>query len=279
MLYFKLYQMLHTSEGELPLELEGQIPSGSICAVTGHSGAGKTTLLRILAGLMKPDSGKMVLDGEVWLDSDANIFKPASERSIGMVFQDYALFPNMTVRGNLSFALDQGKDDAILDDLIDTMDLRKLQYRYPTQLSGGQQQRVALARALVRQPQLLLLDEPLSALDPDMRRDLRLFLQEIHRRWRPTILLVTHDWSDIRALASWVLEIGKGQIVRQGVPETLDEGFIKKVKANIQAITAAHLLVQIGNEQFRIPKPDQGSYQVGDQIEILLEGSGSIIKS
>ena len=194
------------------------IPIGSIVAVTGPSGSGKTTFLRQLAGLIQPESGHIQYGEELWLNTKSAFNLPVQKRRTGFVFQDYALFPHLSVRENLSFALDKGADKKVIDELLQAVGLVQLADRKPHQLSGGQQQRVALARALVRKPNLLLLDEPLSALDHSMRTDLQDLLLKFHRELGFTMIIVTHDLGEIFRLANQVIVIENGKIVKQGTP-------------------------------------------------------------
>lgn len=217
---------LRTAAGLVTMEVALRLESNSITALTGPSGVGKTTLLRLIAGLVKPKSGCIAFGPEVWLDSEKKIFLTPKQRQAGLVFQDYALFPHLTVRQNLAFALKKGEDQSRVDELLREVELTQLADRRPHQLSGGQQQRVALARALVPRPRLLLLDEPLSALDRAMRQRLQDYLLEIHRKYQLTILLVTHDLGEIFRLADRVVEMDEGKIVRKGTPgEVFTEAF------------------------------------------------------
>lgn len=200
------------------MEVALRIEVGTITALTGPSGAGKTTLLRLIAGLVKPESGRIQFGDDVWLDSKKKVFQSPQQRRTGLVFQDYALFPHLTVRQNVAFGLDKGDDTARVDELLHEVELTQLADRKPHQLSGGQQQRVALARALVRRPRLLLLDEPLSALDRSMRQRLQDYLLNLHQSHQLTILLVTHDLAEIFRLADQVVEMDEGKVTRQGTP-------------------------------------------------------------
>jgi len=193
MIELSVKKRLLSAEGSLELRFETIIEEGEFVALFGESGAGKTTILRMIAGLETPDSGHIIVNGTPWFDSQKRINLPPAKRPIGFVFQDYALFPNMSVKENLRFALQKGDNPAIIDELLDTIALRELADRLPSQLSGGQQQRVAMARALVRRPRLLLLDEPLSALDHAMRHKLQDELAKLHQHFNLTTILVSHD--------------------------------------------------------------------------------------
>ncbi|MGH1364389.1 MAG: ABC transporter ATP-binding protein [Calditrichia bacterium] len=213
MIELNIQKTLSDGSSEFKLRLSLEIISGAFIAIYGPSGAGKTTFLRLLAGLEQPDSGTIIVDDEEWVSSERSL--PVQERSIGFVFQDYALFPNMTVRENLQFA-GKKSSEAIINELLDMMNIEDLSQRMPATLSGGQKQRVALARALVRQPKLLLLDEPLSALDRDMRRRLQDDILKLHKRFKTTAVLVSHDLSEIFRLADQVVILQDGQVQRSG---------------------------------------------------------------
>lgn len=190
-------------------------------AISGPSGGGKTTLLRILAGLARPDRGFLQVGDRVWMDTDKRLFLPPQKRDVGMVFQDYALFPNMTVGKNLHYALGRSDNPQVIDELIETMELEQLTDEFPRTLSGGQQQRVALARALVRRPNLLLLDEPLSALDTDLRQRLQNYILRVHHQFGLTTILVSHDYSEINKMADQVWRLENGQVTYAGSPDRL----------------------------------------------------------
>ena len=221
MIEFKISKKLQSASGEMTLNLDFQIQEKEFVTLYGASGSGKTTTLKILSGLMNPDEGFIKVNNEVWLNSNSKINLSPQKRKIGYVFQDYALFPNMTVRENLTFALEKNQDKTIVDDLLQTMELVALQHQKPNQLSGGQQQRVALARALVRQPDILLLDEPLSAIDTEMRWKLQDYLLEAHRKYNLTTILVSHDITEIYKLSNRVLMIENGSITKQGSPSEI----------------------------------------------------------
>jgi molybdate transport system ATP-binding protein len=199
------------SEGPFELRAHITIEKNEIVVLSGASGAGKTTLLRLLAGLDQPDEGFIQVDGAAWSDTEARIHLSPQKRSTGFVFQNYALFPTMSVRRNLEYAASDRNDPGI-DTLLKMVGLEELQDRYPERLSGGQQQRVALARALVRRPKLLLLDEPLSALDPAMREKLQDEILLLHKELDLTIVLVSHDANEIMRLATKVLVIDGGTV-------------------------------------------------------------------
>ncbi len=218
MITIDIHKTLQNSNGTMSLAIQLTIEKGQLITLYGPSGSGKTSTLRILAGLMSPDTGHILVNDKKWIDTDKNIKLSPQQRKIGYVFQDYALFPNMTVRKNLEFALEKGQDKSIIEELIDIIALKKLQHKKPTTLSGGQQQRVALARALVRTPDILLLDEPLSALDVTMRSKLQDYITKVHKRYNLTTILVSHDIGEIIKMSDKIYCLEDGKIVRQGNP-------------------------------------------------------------
>lgn len=220
MIALSLRKTLDGAAGRLQLDIDASLDDRSFVALFGPSGAGKTTLLRMMAGLADPDEGRIVVDGVVWYDSKARMSLPAQQRSIGFVFQDFALFPNMTVRENIAYGTSRGENHWI-DELLDITGLTNLGSRLPRVLSGGQKQRVALARAIARKPRLLLLDEPLSALDPVLRVRLQDDLKALHERFGLTTVIVSHDVGEVFKLADKVLMLDGGRIVRAGTPDSV----------------------------------------------------------
>ncbi|EFN2963201.1 sulfate/molybdate ABC transporter ATP-binding protein [Campylobacter coli] len=202
---------INTAKGKKQLELNTCLKANEITAIFGESGAGKTTLLKIIAGLIKPEFGRIEVGDELWFDTQKNVNLAIQKRKIGFVFQDYALFPNMSVKENISYAA-TSKQKA--EELLSLMNLENLTKIYPKNLSGGQAQRVALARALAREPQILLLDEPLSALDFKMRSFLQDELVKILQHFKITTLLVSHDLAEIYKLSHRILELSDGKIIK-----------------------------------------------------------------
>lgn len=218
MIEIKITKPLHTADGTIDLVVDKTIQNGDFLTLFGKSGSGKTTLLRILAGLETPKSGTIIVDGDVWFDSSKNINLPPQKRNVGFVFQDYALFPNMTVRQNLEFALPNKNETKKVDEILEIMEIENLAKMKPENLSGGQKQRVAVARTLMTNPKILLLDEPLSALDMEMRIKLQNELSKIHTRFGVTSVLVSHDISEVFRLSNRVFKINLGQITDDGTP-------------------------------------------------------------
>jgi len=218
MVEVNIQRTLRSATGQMNLQVDFKLKRGSFTTLYGHSGAGKSSVFRMLAGLMKPNSGRIVVNGTTWFDDQKKINLPPQKRNIGLVFQDYALFPNMTVEENLLFALKKGQSEKKVRELIDVVDLGDLQYHMPKTLSGGQKQRVALARALVQKPDLLLLDEPLSALDHNMSIKLQNYLIQIHQEYELTIIFVSHILAEILKMSSHILLLDQGKIIERGHP-------------------------------------------------------------
>jgi molybdate transport system ATP-binding protein len=221
MIRFQAKKTLITSYGKLKLDVAFELEKGQLLTLYGPSGAGKTTILRILSGLTDVISGQIVVDGGTWLDTRQKILLPTQKRPIGFVFQDFALFPHLSVKENLRYALPKGDDMQLMDELVQLMELGPLQGVRPAFLSGGQQQRVALARAIIRRPELLLLDEPLSALDDDMRHRLQDYIEKIRHRFGLTTVLVSHHLPEILRLSDKVIWLDKGKIRQEGAPQML----------------------------------------------------------
>lgn len=218
MIQLSLQKHLHTADGDLLLHLDLTLKKGEFISLYGASGVGKTSILRMLAGFMSPDNGSIKVEGSSWFDSDRKINVSPQRRNVGMVFQDYALFPNMNVRENIAFALKKQDPHGIVDELLEVTGLTKLALRKPQGLSGGQKQRVALARAIAQRPALLLLDEPLSAIDRELRRALQETLQEVHRRYHLTTVMVSHDVEEIVKLSDKVVHIENGKGIEYSSP-------------------------------------------------------------
>ncbi len=215
MINIDINKKLHGANGSMDLEVNLKINEGDFIALAGQSGSGKTTLLRILSGLEEA-SGTLQIGDEVWMDEKT--FLPVQKRKIGFVFQDYALFPNMSVEENLLFV---NKDQALADHLLEITELSQLKDRLPNTLSGGQKQRVSLCRAMMNRPKLLLMDEPLSALDPAMRTKLQNEILTLHKEFGTTTIMVSHDPSEIYRLASRVVVLNFGKIINDGTPKDI----------------------------------------------------------
>jgi len=242
---------LRTFELALALEVERET-----FALVGPSGAGKTTALRAIAGLVRPARGRIVLGDETLFDSERGVDRPPEERRVGLVFQEYALFPHLTVEANVGFG---GRDR--VGDLLDRFRIAHLARARPAEISGGERQRVALARALARDPAVLLLDEPMSALDAHTRAGVRAELQELLRELALPTILVTHDFEDAAALADRVGVLSEGRVLQLGTP---DELVAAPADAFVAGFTGGNLL-----HGFARPAPD-------GLTEVVLDG-GAVV--
>ncbi|MBS4069454.1 MAG: GTPase [Sulfurimonas sp. RIFOXYB2_FULL_37_5] len=278
MIKINIKKTLNTADGKIVLHVNKEIREGDFLTLFGKSGSGKTTLLRILAGLENPDSGEIKVGDEVWFDSSKKINLTPQKRGVGFVFQDYALFPNMSVKKNLLFALKNQNESARVDEILEIMELENLSLMMSDQLSGGQKQRVAVARALVSSPKLLLLDEPLSALDHAMRVKLQDELLAVHKKFDVTSILVSHDVSEVFKLSNRIFKISLGDITDDGTPSevfassNLSGKF--KVAGEVLSINKSDILyvidVMANNEVLKITavKKDIENLSVGDKILI-----------
>lgn len=223
----------------IPLAVQLTCQSGEMLALVGPSGSGKTTILRAIAGLYHPQNSHITCQDEVWQNSARKLFLPTHQRHVGLVFQNYALFPHMTVLDNVQQALTKmpkPQRRALTLDLLQKVHLQGLEQRYPKTLSGGQQQRVAVARALARNPKVLLLDEPFSAVDQVTRRKLYRELLALRQKLAMPMILVTHDLEESTLLADRIALLYKGEILQTGTPEF--------VSAHPKTATVARLMDQ-----------------------------------
>jgi len=286
-IYIDVEKSMFTGNGKLNLTIKTIINYGELIALFGESGAGKTTLLRILAGLVKPDKGIVKFGNAVWFDSNNKINLLPQERNISLMFQNYALFPNMTVEQNILFAQPE-KDAKKVTELLAVFGLLEFRKRKPNGLSGGQKQRVALARALARKPQLLLLDEPLSALDAEMRTKLQNEILKAHQLSGATTIMVSHDLNEVFRLATQVICIENGTILRSGRPEEVfsDNSISGKVQimgqiAHIEKQDIVNIVTVIsGNNQIiKVIAFDNDieNLQIGDNVMVYTKAFNPII--
>ncbi|MFZ6845501.1 ABC transporter ATP-binding protein [Undibacterium sp. RuTC16W] len=286
MIDINLQKQLHSADGQIQLDVNINIKRGDLVSLFGVSGAGKTTLLRMLAGLTLPDSGSLIVDGITWFDSRKKICLSPQQREIGFVFQDYALFPNLSVRANVAYAVTT-QQTAWVDQLLAMTGLIELQDRLPSVLSGGQKQRVALARSLARKPKLLLLDEPLSALDADMRTQLQDELATLHHQSGLTTILVSHDMGEVFKLAQQVHVIERGVVTQSGSPVQV---FLKQklagrlnLRAQVLAIRREEVVfilsLLVGQDIVEIiaSQDEIGDIKIGEYISISTKAFSPLI--
>jgi molybdate transport system ATP-binding protein len=274
-----LYKKLKSADNHFDFAVNFTIESGAFVSVYGPSGAGKTTLLKLMSGLLSADSGFLTFNGDSWIQSEQKVNMPPKDRSVGFVFQDYALFPNMTVWQNLEFGLQKGDSTALIEELIELMELEKLRNRKPNTLSGGEQQRVALARALVQKPSLLLLDEPFSALDNEIRNKLHAYIIEVHRKYGLTTVLVTHDLAEVFKLSNQVIKMEAGGVVKTGSPI---EVFATQASSSGPALIGQVLSIETQNEKCfaKILVGNHiGSYPISEEKEVSLSVGSKVMIS
>lgn len=280
-------KMMFTANGKMNLKVCTDIKKGELLALFGASGAGKTTLLRILAGLVKPDKGTVKFGQTLWFDAENKIDVPPQERNISFMFQDYALFPNMSVAENIAFAQSHANKEEV-DQLLETFGLTEFHKRKPSGLSGGQKQRVALARAMARKPQLLLLDEPLSALDSGIRTVLQDEILRAHELLGATTIMVSHDLNEVFRMASQVIQIVNGEIKQSGTPDEVfsDRSISGKVQitgqvARIEKQFPANIVTVIsgGNQIIKVIAFDDdiADLQLGDPVVVFSKAFNPII--
>uniref|UniRef100_UPI004048CB21 ABC transporter ATP-binding protein n=1 Tax=Aliarcobacter sp. TaxID=2321116 RepID=UPI004048CB21 len=281
MININIQKPLHGSNGQMNLNVNLDIKQGEFIALSGLSGSGKTTLLRILAGLEEA-KGIIKINESIWLDEKFSL--SPQKRDIGFVFQDYALFPNYTVIDNLLYV---NKDIKLANKLLEITELSELKNRFPQTLSGGQKQRVSLCRALMNRPKILLMDEPLSALDPEMRTKLQNEILTLHKEFKTTTIMVSHDPSEIYRLSNRVVVLNQGQIIKDTTPkeallktngsakfafegELLD--IIKVDVINVAIIAIAQQLVEvvISNEESK-------NLKIGQSVNISTKAFTPII--
>lgn len=272
MIKLNIHKKLQGSLGEMDLDVDISIKENSFVALSGESGSGKTTLLRILAGLEKAQA-HISVNERIWQND--KFFLQTQKRHIGFVFQDYALFLNMSIEQNLLYVK---KDKKLAKHLLDLTHLTELKDRLPQTLSGGQKQRVSLCRAMMNRPKILLMDEPLSALDPQMRLELQDDILKLHKEFNTTSIMVSHDPSEIYRLADRVLVLDQGKIVQDKSPK---EFFLKSpesqkfsLKGELLEIIKADVIyiaiVSIGQQivEVVIDETEAKSLKTGQSVQV-----------
>lgn len=294
-------------ETPIPLDATLMCRSGELTALVGPSGSGKTTILRAIAGLLRPRQGRIACNHTTWFDGDAGIWLPPQQRAVGMVFQDYALFPHMSALANVAIAVapparsakaslpDQTGIAKLPTDrqqrareLLAMVNLEGLEHRRPSALSGGQKQRVALARALARSPQILLLDEPFSAVDQMTRDRLKRELAKLRVSLDIPIVLVTHDLDEALALADEICVLSRGRTLQQGSPDEVRLRPLSPVVARLMGQTnifSGELLVAARDGQpgaiafggTQLELANTGAFKVGEQLAWLVPGDHVVL--
>jgi molybdate transport system ATP-binding protein len=266
MMDIDIKKRLHLSSGEVDLRIKFSVKEGEFLAISGESGSGKTTLLRIIAGLERA-SGVIEAFGKRWLGEKE--FMPVQKRGVGFVFQNYALFENMSVEENLLYVK---RDKKLAKTLLDMVELTNIKSRYPKNLSGGQKQRVALCRAFMGSPKLLLLDEPLSAVDFKLRRELQKRVLDLHREFKTTTIMVSHDMGEIYAMADRLAVLKDGKIVldRYLKEESNSQNIGALVLDRLDIDGESYIRIDINGAQSLVKVDSSKSYEVGEIVRVDL---------
>lgn len=282
MIKIKINKQLHGSSGKMDLDINLDIKQGEFLALAGLSGSGKTTLLRILAGLEEA-SGSIKINDSIWLDD--KVCLAPQKREIGFVFQDYALFTNLSVINNLLYV---NKDIQLANHLLEITELSELKNRLPQTLSGGQKQRVSLCRALMNKPKLLLMDEPLSALDPEMRTKLQSEILALHKEFNITTIMVSHDPSEIYRLASRVIVLNYGKIKNDGLPKDIllktsgsQKFSFEGELLDIVKVDVIHVaIISIGQQlvEIVISKEEAKNLKIGQTVSVSTKAFNPIVR-
>ena len=251
------------------LDVDSSIPATGITAIFGHSGSGKTSLLRCIAGLEKADQGKLFINGECWQDD--SLFLATHKRPIGYVFQEASLFPHLSAQKNLAYATkraDRPVSPEFYNRVITVMGVEDILTRYPNQLSGGERQRIAIARALLIQPRLLLMDEPLAALDHKRKQEILPYLERLHESFDIPILYVSHSMDEVARLADHILVLDQGKIIAEGeltevfsridLPQRLEQESGVILHGKVKEKDEQWQLMRIAFAQGEIWLPDSG---------------------
>jgi len=283
MLSANLHKELDTADGKIQLSVELTFKNGEITSIYGDSGVGKTMILRMLAGLDSPDSGLVKFDENIWFSGETNTVMPLQHRNLGFVFQDYGLFPNMSIEENLLFAADE-RDIPLVDSYLNVFDLAALKNKKPIELSGGQKQRTAIARALIYRPKILLLDEPFTAQDKKMSSILGQQIKEYTKEQNSVTVLVTHDIGATLQLSTYIYEVKNGGIFKEGAFEEVflgnsqnGSGGLHGVIADVKKTDSDRWVLVLVNEQIlEIPVKDE-ELGIGDEVYLQFDKNSAII--
>ncbi|MDO3695743.1 ATP-binding cassette domain-containing protein [Wenyingzhuangia sp. chi5] len=271
-MYCNFQKTYNSGKRSFSIDIEASFQLNAINVVYGNSGAGKTSLLRLLSGLDKVDSGLIRVNKKDWLNTKNKTFLPSHQREIAYVFQDYGLFPNMTVTENLEFAK-KDINQTLLNEVVEMLELETLLKTKPNHLSGGQQQRIALARAIVQEPKFLFLDEPLTAIDETLRSKLQTYLIQLQKKQKFTVIMVSHNLQEVLKVASHVCVIHQGKATSQGIPSLLlKENPKNTLKAVVISSGTLTIDVVVETQKMTILKENilSKNYTIGDEVEIKI---------
>lgn len=286
MLDLEIHKILKSTQGSFELKLQLQCRKNSFTVISGPSGSGKTTLLNMIAGLMKPDHGHIYFDSVPWYKGKQYI--SPQERPVGLVFQDYSLFPHLTVEEQIKLVKPKHVDASEITKLLEALEIEKLAAQKPGQLSGGQQQRAAIDRTLIQRPKVLLLDEPLAAVDRKLRLKLQEFIQKVHQEYELTTLMVTHDVAEAIRLADQIIELDKGQVLRSGTPSQVFghqelsgkfqfKGIVLEI-AEDEVLQIATVLVEKQLIKVVLSDTENDEIKVGDEVIVASKAFNPIVK-
>ena len=287
MIDLRLKKRLSGAGESIDLDVEFKIGPGEFVTLFGPSGTGKTTILRMIAGLTKPDEGRIEVNGQLWYDNRRGFSLPVQKRNIGFVFQDYTLFPHMTVRENFLYALGKNEPRPDIEELLKVVHLSGFADRSSATLSGGEKQRVAFLRALIRRPTLFLLDEPFSALNAAIRFKLHDEMLRLYEKFKPATIFVSHDVPEVFKLSHRVLVLEGGKIILQGLPaEVFGENnisgkfkFIGEI-LEIQKNPVVNIItILIGQQLTKVVATDSeiAELKVGDKVVVASKAFNPMI--
>lgn len=271
-MYCKIHKVYKSKGRSFSIDIETCFKLHSINILYGPSGAGKTSFLRLLSGLDNIDKGSVKVLNNYWSNTSSRVSTPSEQRNIAYVFQDYALFPNMTVLENINFSK-KNINKSLLNKVISIFEIDSLLNTKPYQLSGGQQQRIALARAIVQEPEFLFLDEPFTAIDESLKFKIQNFLILLQQEMKFTVIMISHNLQEVIKLANQVHILKNGKVVEQGnIDILLSKNHKNTLKASVLSITEKKANVIIGHQQVIISKEKivQQNYDIGHEIDIIV---------
>ena len=273
MIKIQIYKEFFKSANQFYIDVDFSLKKGSFNALFGDSGSGKTTILNVIAGIKYADRGKISVLDNVWLDTAAQINLAINKRTIGVVFQNSILFPHLTVYENLVFSKEKNDSLELMNELIQLFSISDLLKQFPENLSGGEKQKVAIVRSLIRNPDLLLLDEPFSAVDFQQRKELQDALLQVHQKLKFTALVISHDIEEVVRLSDNIFMLEKGKVIKNGPALALFENKEEDTTISLTGIVVSveqlgrnqKIRILVGNEIHAIEK-DNSMHQIGDRI-------------
>ncbi len=278
MIKIQIYKEFFKSANQFYIDVDFSLKKGSFNALFGDSGSGKTTILNVIAGIKYADRGKISVLDNVWLDTSAHINLPINKRKIGVVFQNSILFPHLTVYENLVFSKDKNDSLELMNELIQLFSISDLLRQFPENLSGGEKQKVAIVRSLIRNPDLLLLDEPFSAVDFQQRKELQDALLQVHQKLKFTALVISHDIEEVVRLSDNIFMLEKGKVIKNGPALTLFENKEEDSTISLTGIVVSveqlernqKIRILVGKEIHAIEK-ENSIHQIGDRIKVEMK--------